>query len=205
MKTTRLILASLGAAALAVAAQAITVKLDTSSLAGGTYFVDFQLNDGTGAGNSNNTAILSDFQFGAGGLAYGDDINLFGGASGSLFSSVTLTDTAAFNDFLQSFKAGSFLSFELSLTNNYNAPAPDSFSFALLDENWFNLGTYSLGTDQFVTVDLTGSTLEYKSFAGVDGIAAPKVPEAGSTMLLVSAALVGLGYARRHTRAMHAA
>src|SRR5947209_858134 len=64
------------------------VSLNTSPLIGhaaGPFSLAFQFNDGSGAGDSNNTAILSAFQFGAGGSASGLP-SLFGGASGSLAS-----------------------------------------------------------------------------------------------------------------------
>lgn len=197
MKTTKLILALLGATALAVVAQAVTVTLNTSSLAPGTYYVDFQLNDGTGNGNGNNTAVINSFNFGVGGTATNDLIGAFGGVTGDLSSTVSLTDTDPFNEFFQSFAAGSFLSFDLHLTNHPNAPAPDIFGFAILDESLFNLGTFSVGTDQFLTVELNGGALNYQAFAGVDGIAAPGVPEAGGTVLFASVALLGLAGIRR--------
>ena len=205
MKATRLILSLFGATALAATAPATLVTLDTSSLTqGGTYYVDFQLNDGSGVGNHNNTALIQSFNFGSGAAA--GSANLFGGVTGSLLTSVAMTDTDPFNEFYQSFTAGNFLSFDLQLTNNANAPAPDIFGFALLDVNLVNLPTFSLGTDQFLTVELTGAPLAYQTFAGVGGIPAPTaVPEAGSTALLVSVAALGLVVVRRRVRAQPAA
>lgn len=196
MKTTQLLLSLLSAAALAVAAQATLVTLNTSSLAGGTYYVDFQLNDGNGVGDGNNTASISNFKFG-GGAATGD-IGAFGGVTGDLFTGVGLTDTDPFNEFYQSFTAGSFLSFNLVLSASFNGLVPDLFSFAILDASLMNLATYSLGSDQFLEVELNGTGLAYQTYAGVDGVPAPGVPEAGSTALLASAALLGLaGFRRR--------
>jgi len=63
------------------------------------FSLDFQLTDGSGTGDANNTVILSDFGFG-GGTAVGNP-NLTGGATGDLASTVTLTDTAFLNDFFQ--------------------------------------------------------------------------------------------------------
>src|SRR5688572_23187323 len=73
---------------------AYRVSMDTSALVGhpaGSFFLDFQLNDGEGWGNGNNTAVLSNFTFGSGGAT--GSATTFGGASGDLWSAVTLTDT----------------------------------------------------------------------------------------------------------------
>jgi hypothetical protein len=196
MKTTKLILALLGAAAVAASARATLVTLNTSSLAGGTYYVDFQLNDGHGTGDGNNTATITGFNFGGGAVT--GDIGAFGGVTGDLASTVTLTDTTPFNEFFESFTAGGFLSFDVQLTGNPDSPAPDEFGFALLDSNLYNLPTTALGSDQFVTADITGATPVFKTYAGVGGIPAPRVPETGSTALLATMALAGIAGLRRH-------
>ena len=196
MKATHLISLLLGSAALAVAARATLITLDTSSLAGGTYFVDFQLNDGSQTGDGNNTAVIQKFSFG-GGAATGAGV-AFGGITGDLYSKVTLTDTTPFNEFFQSFTAGSFLSFDVELTNNPDTPQPDAFGFALLDTNLFNLPTNSSnGADTFLSVNLTGTRLVYSTAAGVGGVPAPRVPETGSTLLVASLGLLGLAGIRR--------
>lgn len=113
-----------------------SVNLDTSPLIGnlaGPFSLNFQFIDGSGVGDGNNTVSLSAFQFGAGGGAAGAP-TLEGGASGSLASGVTLTDSDFFNAFTQRFTPGTLLSFNLSLTTNMDAGgAPDQFSFAILD------------------------------------------------------------------------
>src|SRR5260370_28684447 len=89
------------------------VSLNTSPLIGhaaGPFSLGFQLNDGSGAGDANNTAILSAFQFGVGGSALGTPV-LAGGATGSLASGVTITDSSFFNAFSQQFNPGSLLQF----------------------------------------------------------------------------------------------
>src|SRR5580700_3551787 len=71
-----------------IADPAYTVSLTTNPLIGdsaGPFSVAFQLIDGSGAGDGNNTVILSGFHFGATGDATGTPI-LIGGASGSLLS-----------------------------------------------------------------------------------------------------------------------
>src|SRR5262245_1310147 len=94
----------------------VRVSLDTSSLVGqpGPFSLDFQLNDGSGTGDGNNRARLTDFDF-DGGAAAGVP-QLTGGASGDLQSSVTLNETAFLNRFQQQFVPGERLSFLLDLT-----------------------------------------------------------------------------------------
>lgn len=196
MKTIRMVLSLIGAAALAVAAQAHVVTLDTSSLAGtGTYYVDFQLNDGSGVGNANNSAYITDINLGGGSVA--GPVTAWGGIWGDLSAGITLTDTEAFNEFFQAFLPGTFLSFELSLTNNVNGAVPDIFGFAILGEDTFNLPTYAPGSDQFLTVELNGGERVWQTYGSTSGIAAPSVPDAGSTALLFSAALLGMVGLRR--------
>src|SRR5579871_5069955 len=72
-----------------------TVSIDTSALMGnpgGPFSLDFQLTDGSGTNDGNNTATLSNFNFGVG--AATGTANLSGGASGSLSSGITLTDNS---------------------------------------------------------------------------------------------------------------
>src|SRR4051812_41143102 len=88
------------------------ISLNTASLIGhiaGPFSLDFQLIDGAGTGDANNTAQLSDFSFNTG-SAMGSPV-LLGGASGSLSSAVTLTDSAFLNEFTQSFLPGDGLRF----------------------------------------------------------------------------------------------
>ncbi len=113
------------------------VTLDTSGLIGhpaGPFYVDFQLNDGSGNFAGVNTATISNFMFGDKGSASGNP-QLFGGAMGDLSTGVTLKDDAAFiNEFIEGFTPGSFLSFHVELTTNVDPGlTPDGFSFSILD------------------------------------------------------------------------
>jgi len=112
----------------------VRVSLDTSSLVGqpGPFSLDFQLNDGSGTGDGNNSAHLTDFDF-DGGAAAGV-LQLTGGARGDLQSDVTINETAFLNRFQQQFVPGERLSFLVDLTNNVDAGSfPDQFSFAILN------------------------------------------------------------------------
>jgi len=185
---------------------AFQVQLNTSSLVGnpaGPYSLDFQLNDGSGWGDGNNFASISNIRFG-GGTAWGTGTTT-GGASGDLASTVTLHDTSSLlNEFYQSFTPGSWLSFTVSLTTHTDAgPTPDKFSFAILDGNLFNIATKSLGTDAFIEVNIDGAKPTVLAYGSADGlIAAPSVtpvPEA-STYGICGVALLGLVAVKRRKK-----
>lgn len=200
----------------AARAQAVfEINVNTSALIGhpaGPFYLDFQLNDGAGVGNGNNTATLSGFSFG-GGAPLGA-ATVFGNVTGNLASTITLRDTTPFNEFFQAFTAGSALRFTLTLSNQVSVPVPDLFSFAILDNDLFNLPTLAPGSDALFTVDIAGGTPIVNTYAGssvfapVAGglpIALPApavvpVPEP-STYGLVGAALVGIvAWQRRRAR-----
>ena len=186
------------------------VSLDTSTLIGhpaGPFALNFQLNDGSGLGDANSTAILSDFMF-HGGTSTGVAATL-GGATGDLGSSMTLTDSSFLNVFSQSFVPASLLTFRLSLTTNADAgPTPDQFSMAILDSTGFEIptsGLYTVGSDAMLTIDIASSGLQIQTFGGdlsrtpfgggeAINIPAPQiVPEPSSLALLSTGILVAVG------------
>ncbi len=182
----------------------VDVTVQTQALVGspaGPFYLDFQLNDGSGLGNANNTATLSEFNFGTGSPA-GSPITS-GGASGDLGSTISITDSQFLNEFTQSFVPGSTLSFELMLTNHVESgPQPDEFSFFILDSTFTPIPTLDpvTGRDAFIVIDIDSSNPVVQSYgsdpsippAGGGGpitIAAPEIvncPEPGSLTLLVS-------------------
>jgi hypothetical protein len=160
------------------------VRVNTSPLIShpaGPFYLDFQLNDGAGIGNADNTAWLSNFTFG-GGSAVGS-ATAFGGVTGNLTSGITLRDTTAFNEFFQGFTAGSWLSFDLILTTKVDTPTPDLFSFAILDSTLSNLPTLAPFTDSFLSIDITGRNALADTFAGNGAIA----PTAGGSPIALPA------------------
>ena len=186
------------------------ISMNTAPLmshAAGPFSLEFQLNDGRGTGDANNTATLSSFAFG-GGTPMGLP-TVAGGASGNLSSSVNLTDSSFFNQFIQGFTPGSMLKFRLSLTTNVDSGAtPDQFSIAILDRTHTEIPTLAgsfFGV--FVSIDIDSSNPTVKTFAsdtmrspaaGGPPItiaapqvtpAAPPVPEPGTTLLFAT----GLG------------
>jgi hypothetical protein len=171
-----------------VRAQAVfAVTVNTTPLIGhpaGPFYLDFQLNDGAGTGDGDNTAIVSSFNF-SGGAPLGA-VSSFGNATGNLASSVTLRDSTPFNEFFQAFTPGTSLQFLVTLNNHVSVPVPDSFSFAVLDAVLFNLPTLAPGSDAFVTIDINGGTPLVHSYAGSGVIA----PEAGGSPIALAAPAV---------------
>ncbi len=155
---------------LAQAGQLYSVSLNTSPLIGnpaGPFYVEFQLNDGSGTGDGNNTVELSNFQFG-GSSAVGNPTTLTGGTTGSLTTGVVITDSSFFNEFIQQFSPGGILSFDLYLIPNLDSgPTPDQFSFAILDNQHLELPTESFSI-AFLTIDFT-SPLSVQTFSSTSG------------------------------------
>jgi hypothetical protein len=177
------------------------VSMDTSPLINnpaGPFYIDFQLNDGSGIGDGNNTVTINNFLF-PGGNPVGSPLPPIGGASGDLSSSVSITDKSFLNEFTQQFNPGSGLSFRVNLTTNVDAGStPDAFSFAILDNTLAPLPTTGLG-DAFLLVDINQTHPAIDTFRSADGspiqLAAPQfsvisVPETGSS---ISMLLIGLG------------
>jgi hypothetical protein len=181
------------------------VNLNTSSLVGdanGPFSLDFQLNQGSGL--ATNMVSLINFSF-TGGSATGSP-NLSGGATGSLSSSVILTDaTSPFNEFFQTFSAGTTaIAFYVTMTTNVDPVIPDSFSMAILNSALANIATTGLG-DSLMLVNITASNLTlsdvqtFTSAAPDAGVTVTATPEPGTVYLLMGAAglIAALSYKRR--------
>lgn len=190
------------------------VSLDTSQLStlygSPSYFIDFQFGDGDASEIGNNTVMLSNFQFGAGGAAIGTPTEFCtsspaggdcSGISGDLSKGVTLSDAEFLNEFLQEFTPGDLLSFDVNLTTNVDAGlTPDLFSFALTD------GIASSFFDVFVTLDIDSSSPQIvtptvsRNDSTLTAVIQPlttNVPEPQILGLLLSG-LALLGWQRRH-------
>lgn len=193
---TKIALGLLLSTAASQAALTYHVSIDTTSLTATSapYSLDFQLNSGDTLGN--NTATISNFV----GLGALGSANTFGGVTGDLSSAVVLADTDAFNEFFQSFTAGSLIEFDLTLSQNVDSGAtPDSFSVAILDSGLANVTTDGLG-NSLVQFDINSSSNTLSANVGngtgsFSGLTTTVVPEPSSALLGAAGAL--LAFRRR--------
>ena len=188
------------AASHARADTAFTVSLDTSQLSTlypgiTTFALDFQLNDGSGTSDGNNTATLSNFSLGGGSPSGIPD--LFGGASGDLSTTVSLTDNSFLNEFTQGFTPGTLLSFDVNLTTNVDAgPFPDWFSFALTEPGFSFFDVYAQ-----VNIDSANPPVQAITHNGLTPVVqnAQAVPEP-VTLSLLLLGFAGMALTRRLQR-----
>jgi hypothetical protein len=141
-----------------------SVSIDTAPLIGhpaAPFYLGIGLVDGSGAGDANNTATLSNFNFN-GGTEVGTPL-LFGGASGSLSQGVSITDDFFFNLFEEEFSPGAQLSFNLLLTSNDDeGGTPDRLTLLILDDSGIPLPTLAPVGDYLIGADFgsSGPTLD---------------------------------------------
>jgi hypothetical protein len=172
-------------------AETLLFSLDTSSLLGtGAVAFDLQLIDGDGP----NTSLIVDLVDFGGGGTFGAPLYA-GGASGSLGTSVVLTDTAFFNSFSQTFLAGSTLAFRLDVsTSSGGIPQPDGVQFSILGPNGLPFTTTDpagLNALLFAELRIGGSAVQSFELTG------SAVPEPASWILLTSGVVGPLGGRRR--------
>lgn len=186
------------------------VTLDTTPLVGhpaGPFYVYLEFIDGSGIGDANNTVTLSNIDFG-GGSALGSPV-VFGGATGSLETGVSITDTSFVNIFSEQFAPGLELSFSLGLTSNDDSGGtPDGFTFFLLDNSGVPLPTLAPIGDYFFTAAFGSSGPVFNAYgsdpsrAPYVSIPAPTITPAGSvpepsTIYLLGGALLAMAVLRR--------
>ena len=186
------------------------VSLDTSLLIGhpaGPFEIDFQLNPGAGTGT--NSVTISNFTFGTGSPLGSPTYT--GSASGSLSSSVMLSEGSFLNEFTQSFTAGKTLTFDVNMTTNVVRPTPDQFSFAILDCMGNELPTTS-PLDAIVVVNIDSSSPTILTYGGdpsrapscggppIPFLAPSIVPEPPSLALMALGSLSLLILPRQRTR-----
>lgn len=205
------ILAAVGSTAARAGAFTVEFSLNTTSIVGlGTFSLAFQMVDGSGTGDADNTVSLYDFNF-SGGSASGPAM-LFGGATGSVATGLTLTNSSPlFNAAVQGFVPGHQLTFEATLTDNAGAPFPDLFTMSILDPSGNGIPTFDTVNDSFLTVTLDGTTTTLPkgitvpptSFFGADpsqtsyGLPAPTAVPEPSSLILLAASCVFLLFQRK--------
>jgi len=157
----------------------------------GPFYIDFQLNDGSGTGDQNNHVQIENFM---GGTLVGPPKFRIGGATGSLGpgSSVSIIDGQFLNEFTQQFEPGSMLSFMVTLSTNPGEippTTPDVFAFSILDGALTPIGDGLGGSLLWVNIDSMDPAVNVRG-AG-DLLFAPRViiPEGGSSLLML---LIGL-------------
>ncbi len=197
----------LGAAAQSEAANlSYNVYLNTASLVNNTngpFSLDVILGSGSQTPNSDNTITLSNFVFSNGSLGTVSYSN--GGVSGTMASTVTLTNSSEDNELAETFSSTvTQIQFSVSMTSNTNNPFPDQFNVAILDGGLNNIPTTDPGGGNTLvlaninTAQTLASVNTYNSTANGEapGVTAA-VPEPGS-FVGVLAGLSALGtYVRR--------
>ena len=186
------------------------ISMNTAPLIGhpaGPFSVEFQLVDGSGAGDANNSAVLSSFALAGGSPVGGPAVK--GGTTGNLSSAVNFIDSSFLNQFIQAFTPGNSLKFELSQTTNIDSGGtPDQFSFSILDKTGSEIPTLAGAfIDVFLETDINSANPLIQTFASDPSraptgggppinIPAPTVTQAAvpepSTILLLPWALVVL-------------
>jgi hypothetical protein len=167
----RIVLLCLGLIVFTACAQAgiiYDVSLNTTPLIGhpaAPFWLGFELADGSGTGDGNNAALLSNFQFGTGG-AIGSPF-LSGSAIGDVSALVVLTDAAPTSVFVQSFAPGGTLSFQLFLSTNVDAGGvPDTFIMSILDNTFTPIPTVAgPPLNPFISIDIDSDNPTVQTFA----------------------------------------
>jgi hypothetical protein len=215
-----LLLAPAPAGAAPPATQHVTV-FTTGLTAGQTYYTDFALIDGSGAGDGNSTAAVSNLLFtsGAAGAVLSPTL---GNVTGSPDTTLTLTDGHAASgphaDYAQAFTVSdstSQFSFDLLLgaTSVDAGATPDNFTFQILDSNQSPLATNGPAGMEFVTADYTSTAPTATGYhstdpgtpvtATVTGASVAPEPSSAVTGAIFSLSVCGL-LLRARRRARHA-
>lgn len=202
-RRTAIALALSGLAALAGAAElpagsSFHAQIDTSAFSGAGW-LDLQFNPGmlpaVGA-----TVTLSHFTG-----AFGSEFYLEGGASGSLLSSITLSNSSGFNDMFQSLTLGGQFGFDVSFGGAYTSTAGTvgtTFSVGLLSADQTSyLGNPDGVLFQVELTPMLGSAPASTSLTMLAGNVASisAVPEP-SSWLMLAAGMTLLGAAVRRQK-----
>jgi hypothetical protein len=182
----------------------LNVSINTSGLPispGSEIF--FIFTDGSGTGDANNTATMTTFALGGGSVGAVDIANTFGGASGDISSTVSLTDSSFTNVFAETFSAGSSLSFLLNLTTNLDAGGtPDLFSVAVADPSGTFISTSDpTGFNNLLVINLNSASPSVSTFSSSVNVSTPGpvgTPEP-ATIFLLTAGLAAIALSTKRT------
>lgn len=173
------------------AAQIVNALFDTSSLAGkGAFYINFQLTNGDPF--NSNTVSSTSFNFGSGMAGSSSTVQTIGSVTGSLNTgTVTLSDGAFLNDFVQAFTPSSALGFQVTLTPPaFSGGTPDLFSFAILDSGFVEVPTIDpFGTNRLLVITIDSPMPLAQRFQLASTVPEPATP------LLLAIGLAGVGAA----------
>ena len=187
---------------------------------GGTYYVEFTLTDGSGLGDANSHADISNFFVNGGALGavapptLGDVTGGLGGAQTRGLSDSN-AGASGLADFTQAFtvsNSGSTIDFNVLLSNTgVDSGAPDAFTFKVLDADFIALPTNGPVGDELVSSDFTSLTPTVSGFTGTGNLTpqiaatitpvTSTVPEPGAVSGLAMGALTLGGLMLRRRRA----
>ncbi|EDY18037.1 hypothetical protein CfE428DRAFT_4468 [Chthoniobacter flavus Ellin428] len=188
------------------------VDLNVASLVGAPnspFFVDFQLNEGSGT--LPNSVSLSNFVF-TGGSASGS-ATAFGLATGDMGSTITLNDNSSnqFNEIFQGFTAGTTdIQFDVSVSQNAPGVTPDGFLVSILNSDTNNpaIGTTDTTNSTMLTLPISAAnalgdiqTFTSTSPSGATANVTSPVPEPTTVAAMIGGLGCLIGLRRRGVQA----
>lgn len=188
------------AAASSAAPITYNLTINTSSIAGTSGSLDFNFNPGTFGSQAASVQIVNFSSDGSLGTAI-----LTGDASGALPSTVTFDNGTPFNDYFQTFKFGSTLSFGVSLygpalsSPNGTAKSGSTFAFSMFSNAAGTVpvltSNTSTGFAYVVNVNLDGTTSATSFITNI-------APEPSSWFLVGMPIALGALFFRRNSRSV---
>ncbi len=155
------------------------------------FYLDFQLNSGGALGNM---ATISNFTFTGGAPTGSTTLFGSGSASGSLLTSVTLSDaTGSIELFQQITSTTTDIKFQVTLTGNVNVVA-DEFTAAILDNSTFQVTTTAPDGISLITapIDSTLALGEVGAYVTAGDSTAPGIVASRSAAVPEPSAIVSV-------------